>query len=261
MTLPLAPTMPRKIITIPKEGAQRGSAQEKRRRRAWRVAVVVIVRAARAGSTHGRDLQDGANAVSPSVGAAPSRPWPPKGPGHLESRRSPITAFSDETRSTEPATWPDLGSSLSCAAIPGASKRHRAPRKRSASVREGANGIEQWDARHGHAAHHTGINATGARRTDRRGHHQPTRADDGRDDAAPAAVAPARPRSLYETGRTMGARAATALPSGRKGRREQRRERAISTRSLIPLALPLRRAAPSPQRVLFVLPESRAKSA
>lgn len=31
------------------------------------------------------------------------------------------------------------------------------------SVREGANGIEQWDARHGHAAHHTEINATGAR--------------------------------------------------------------------------------------------------
>ncbi|CAH6396664.1 Uncharacterised protein [Klebsiella pneumoniae] len=126
MTLPLAPTMPTKIITIPKRGRSRGSLQRKATpARMERVAVVVIVRAARAGSTHApsRPARTEQNAVSPSVGAAPSRPIaaPPRaGPPRIAT--FPITAFSDETRSTEsPATWPSLGSSLSCAAIPGAS--------------------------------------------------------------------------------------------------------------------------------------------
>ncbi|GHK21965.1 hypothetical protein ECZU03_57540 [Escherichia coli] len=47
MTLPLAPTMPTKIITIPKRGRSRGSLQKATPARMERVAVVVIVRAAR----------------------------------------------------------------------------------------------------------------------------------------------------------------------------------------------------------------------
>ncbi|WMN44879.1 hypothetical protein MS8320_A0152 (plasmid) [Escherichia coli] len=60
-----------------KERAQQGFAQRKATpARMERVAVVVIVRAARAGSTHApsRPARTEQNAVSPSVGAAPSRP-------------------------------------------------------------------------------------------------------------------------------------------------------------------------------------------
>nr|AAB03647.1 orf [Escherichia coli] len=150
---------------------------------------MVIVRAARAGSTHApsRPARTEQNAVSPSVGAAPSRPIaaPPRaGPPRIAT--FPITAFSDETRSTEsPATWPSLGSSLSWRGHTGCVERgteHHASDQ--PSVREGANGIEQWDARHGHAAHHTRDQCDGRAPEPIDEATTNPRADDGRDDAA-----------------------------------------------------------------------------
>ncbi|BCT60456.1 hypothetical protein NIAHE148_37560 [Escherichia coli] len=52
------------------------------------------------------------------------------------------------------------------------------------SVREGANGIEQWDARHGHAAHHTRDQCDGRAPEPIDEATTNPRADDGRDDAA-----------------------------------------------------------------------------
>ncbi|VCZ91760.1 hypothetical protein BANRA_05823 [Klebsiella pneumoniae] len=183
-----------------KEGAA-GFAPE-RRRRAWRVAVVVIVRAARAGSTHApsRPARTEQNAVSPSVGAAPSRPIaaPRAGPPRIAT--FPITAFSDETRSTEsPATWPSLAAHCPARPYRVRRTRHRAPRKRSAQCSRGrqrhrAVGCSPWPRPP------PGSMRRARARTDRRTH-------------APMMVAmtlrpwrPPRPRSLYETGRTMEAR-------------------------------------------------------
>ncbi|SYX54176.1 Uncharacterised protein (plasmid) [Citrobacter freundii] len=181
MTLPWRPTMPRRSSLYQREGAAGVRSREKRRRRAWRESPSwsSSERHAR-GSTHApsRPARTEQNAVSPSVGAAPSRPIaaPPRaGPPRIAT--FPITAFSDETRSTESRRRGRVWAAHCPARHTGVRRtpgtEHHASDQ--PSVREGANGIEQWDARHGHAAHHTRESMRRARaRTDRRGHHQPS---------------------------------------------------------------------------------------
>ena len=112
MTLPLAPTMPRRSSLYQKR-AQQGFAQEKRRRRAWKSRR----RGHRPSGTRGKHpraeqtCKDGAERRQPErwrsakqADCGPPRAGPPR------IATFPITAFSDETRSTEsPATWPRFG--------------------------------------------------------------------------------------------------------------------------------------------------------
>ncbi len=182
MTLPLAPTMPTKIITIPKRGRSREFAQKKATpARMEKVAVVVIVRAARAGSTHAPSRPARTNRT-PSARALAQRQAgrlrPPKGRATLRIATFPITAFSDETRSTEsPATWPSWAAHCP-ARHTGAS--NAAPSTTQAiqpSVRERAptassSGMLAMKPRR--PPHPRSMRRARAR-ADRRGHHQPTR--------------------------------------------------------------------------------------
>ena len=169
------------------------------------------------------------------AGAAPR-------PGHLESRRSRSPLSVTRRAQRKPGDVAGIWAAH-CPARPYRVRRtrHRAPRKRSAQCSRAPTASSSGMLAMA-TPPTTPDQCDGRARTDRR-RPPPTHAPMMVAMTLLAAVAPARPRSLYETGRTMEARgrhrvadpekvAANSVASG------------LYRRSLIPL----RRAAPSPQR-------------
>lgn len=172
---------PRRSSLYQREGAAGVRSREKRRRRAWRESPSwsSSERHAREAPTRRADLQG--RSRTPSARALAQRQAgrlrPPQGPGHLESRRSrsplSVTRRAQRRARRRGRVW-----AAHCPARPYRVRRtrHRAPRKRSAPVFERA----PTASSSGMLAMATPpttpeINATARARTDRRGHHQPTR--------------------------------------------------------------------------------------
>ncbi len=248
MTLPLAPTMPTRSSLYQREGAagfaQRRSdagAHGESRRRGHRPS-----------GTRGKHpraeqtCKDGAERRQPErwrsakqADCGPPEPRPPR----IATFPIPLSVTRRAQREARRRgrVW-----AAHCPARPYRVRRtrHRAPRKRSAQCSRGrqrhrAVGCSPWPRRPPHPRSMRRARA----RTDRQATTNP-RADDGRDDAASGRGARQAARSLYETGRTMEARGPPPRCQIRRKVAANSVASGLYRRSLIPL----RRAAPSPQR-------------
>ena len=244
-----------------REGAA-GSLQRKRRWRAWRESLSWSSSdgyRAEAPTRRADPARTEQNAVSPSVGAAKQADCGPQGPGHLGIATFPITAFSDERRAQRRARRRGRSWAAHCPARPYRVRRtrHRAPRSDQPSVRRAP------------TASSSGMLAMATPPTHPRSMRR-ARARN-RSTRPPPTHAPMMVAMTLPSGR--GARPGRALcmrqdePWKREGRHPRCRSgRKVAANSVASglyrrSLIPLRRAAPSPQRGTLRYPESRAKSA